>query len=289
MAEITVGADPEFFLFDKKKKMNISAHDKVPGNKKHPYKLRCGALQADGTAVEFNINPASSPEQFARNIRIVLNQVRRMLAGNLEFEFSPCVYYRKDYFDGLPEFSKELGCDPDFDSINEKLNVIADVKEATNKNMRVGGGHLHIGWTNGADVDDPAHQWDAMLVGRKLDQLLYPVSHLWEEPNDRRTVYGKRGAIRFKPYGVEYRTLSNAWLQYPKLWPWLFKICDALVKDLKEGKYGESHTYYEAYLLYGLNNYNVTKEKRTSDVNRCLKNSTLSKYDVELPSNWMEK
>jgi hypothetical protein len=44
---------------------------------------------------------------------------------------------------------------------------------------------------------------------------------LWSVINDpdtrRRQLYGKAGAIRFKPYGIEYRTLSNFWLADPKL------------------------------------------------------------------------
>src|SRR3546814_9474953 len=36
-------------------------------------------------------------------------------------------------------------------------------------------------------------------------------------------MYGAAGAFRTKPYGVEYRVLSNAWLKDSKLMSWVYK------------------------------------------------------------------
>lgn len=38
-------------------------------------------------------------------------------------------------------------------------------------------------------------------------------------------MYGGPGKFRFKPYGVEYRTPSNVWLDKPKLQRQIFDCC----------------------------------------------------------------
>ncbi len=53
-----IGADPEVFL--KVGKKNISSHGLINGDKKNPLKVDKGAVQIDGTALEFNIDPAST-------------------------------------------------------------------------------------------------------------------------------------------------------------------------------------------------------------------------------------
>jgi hypothetical protein len=51
----------------------------------------------------------------------------------------------------------------------------------------------------------------------------------------RRTMYGRAGACRFKTYGVEYRTLSNAWLNSPELIKWVFRAAKRGVEQLMNG------------------------------------------------------
>lgn len=56
----TIGADPEVFVG--REGQFFSAHGLVPGNKRRPHKVDRGAVQVDGMALEFNIDPASSYE-----------------------------------------------------------------------------------------------------------------------------------------------------------------------------------------------------------------------------------
>ena len=58
MTQILVGCDPEVFVAKGGK--FISAHGMIPGTKKAPHKVERGAVQVDGMALEFNIDPAAS-------------------------------------------------------------------------------------------------------------------------------------------------------------------------------------------------------------------------------------
>jgi len=54
--KILVGCDPELFV--KKDGVLVSAHGLVQGSKEHPFRVSKGAVQVDGMALEFNIDPA---------------------------------------------------------------------------------------------------------------------------------------------------------------------------------------------------------------------------------------
>jgi hypothetical protein len=230
---ILVGADPEFFLRDKKTKKIVSAHDLVPGTKNDPFPLKGGGfIQADGTAVEFNIAPSKSPIEFAKNIAGALADVKGMIdTQKFEFAFSPSVVYEKDYFDSLPNSAKELGCEPDFDAY--KFGT-ANPRPNNLTTMRTGSGHLHIGFTDKVDPKSEEHMADCILVSMAMDIVTNTFKGLWDNDTARQRMYGKPGCFRPKSYGVEYRTLSNAWLNHPKMWPWLFTSCEKAIHLLEK-------------------------------------------------------
>lgn len=232
--DIKIGADPEFFL-KTKDGTPISAHDLVPGNKQKPHKLIGGAVQADGTAVEFNIEPASNAQEFKNNIELVLAQIRAMIPNELEFSFTPAIRYEENYFDSLPEFSKELGCDPDFSAFFYPIKPNPRPQPTgRNKTLRTGAGHIHVGFTEVDDPMDESHTWDCTAVCLAIDSWLGMFNYRWDDDEERSKLYGANCPFRPKKYGVEYRAPSNAWLNYPKLWPWLFDTVVGIVNFLKE-------------------------------------------------------
>ena len=218
MPKWKVGADPEFFL--KKGRSYVSAHDLLPGTKAVPYQVKDGAIQVDGTAVEYNINPASCSKEFVDNNVSVLGEIRGMLPDDYSFIFRPHVMYRQEYYDKLPDYSKLLGCEPDFCAYSKGQNP-PPVPIGT---MRTAAGHLHFGWTEGKDVNDPGHMEDGRMLVQMLDQHLYPVSLVWDGDTQRRRMYGKMGSYRIKPYGVEYRPLSCAWLTEEDLMAFVYDV-----------------------------------------------------------------
>jgi hypothetical protein len=243
--QLTIGCDPEFFL--KKGRKHVSAHDVVPGNKRNPFGLVSGgAVQADGTAVEFNIQPAISPRDFALSIERDLASIRALVPKDLEFDFSPSIVYPKDYFDALPKVSKELGCDPDFNAYTERRNQVPEPPRDL-LTMRTGAGHIHIGWTKDADVGDRSHFWDCCTLVKALDSYFEKAQQLWDKDIRRQRLYGARGSFRPKPYGCEYRVLSNAWLKHPKLWPWLFRSVEFVFNQTLENNDPLYYNYYNIW------------------------------------------
>lgn len=235
---IKVGTDPEFFLM--KGTLPISAHGFVPGNKENPYPLSKGAVQLDGTAVEFNIIPTTSRDEFADNIKTTLDEIRTMVPQELSFGFYPSVVYKKGYFDHeVPDECKALGCTPDYSA-----QYGGEVKPPPNNEttMRTGAGHIHIGWTEGREFEpkrsDP-HFNRCIRTTLMFDAYLRLYRPWYDRDRRRSRMYGGGGAFRPKHYGVECRSPSNAWLKHPELWPWLHDVATFVGEHYNDASLGQ--------------------------------------------------
>lgn len=235
--EILVGADPEIFMMQNGK--FISAHGAIPGDKKNPFKVDKGAVQVDGMALEFNIDPAHNEQEFITNLKTVMGVLSEMVPG-YQLNAVPVADFDAAYMDAQPKEALELGCDPDF---NAWENGKANPRPNGKVNFRTGAGHVHIGWGEGFDPQDGDHIEACCMVAKQLDYYLGLGSLLYEKDSRRRTMYGAAGAFRPKPYGVEYRVLSNAWLKDEKLMAWVYRNTIKGVQDLMQGK--------KAYIEFG--------------------------------------
>lgn len=230
--EILVGADPELFVQNPNNNSFVSAHGMVPGTKYEPFPVERGAIQIDGMALEFNIDPARTADEFVRNIAEVQKALRSYVPTGYKIVAEPAAVFDAEYFATVPETAKELGCEPDFNAYNGLPNPRPDGSVC----MRTASGHVHIGWTTGADLRSENHKADAEAVVKQLDYALGLYSLLWDPDPRRRSLYGKAGAYRLKPYGVEYRVLSNKWLSDVRLQAWVFNAVQHAIKDLFEGR-----------------------------------------------------
>lgn len=207
--KILVGADPELFMRNPNSGAFVSAHDAVPGTKYEPFKVPHGAIQVDGTALEFNIDPAGTIDEFVNNIKAVRQTLESYVPGfNVVAE--PVAMYDFDYFmNEVPAEAHTLGCDPDFNGWTLDVNPRPD---PGGRPMRTASGHVHIGWANDKDVFDEDHFKYCAMVAKQMDYYLGIHSLQWDPDPTRRLLYGQAGAFRPKPYGMEYRVLSNRWL-----------------------------------------------------------------------------
>lgn len=227
--QLLIGADPELFL--KRGATFLSGYDMLPGTKAVPHKVEKGALQIDGMALEFNIDPAHNADEFVTNINTVLATMRSMIPPEYEIVASAVAKFSPEYMEEQPETAKELGCDPDFNAYTMQANPRPD----QHPTMRTAAGHVHIGWTKDQDRHDPRHFSAASFITRQLDCFLGLPSVLLDEDTERKQMYGKAGAFRPKPYGAEYRTLSNFWLKEDTLKKWVYDStvagCEQMFKE----------------------------------------------------------
>lgn len=202
------GCDPELFVVDSSGKAVCPTF--VPGTKEAPFKVEGGAVQRDGMAAEFNIDPVTNFEDFDANIKMVMKQLKGFLPSGHKFSIVPSVEFDPAVFDAAPEDAKELGCSPDFDAWTGYKNSPPCCSDKPF--LRTASGHLHIGWRDEGATDTPQHMMNCRDLVKQLDWYLAAWSLKVDQDPTRRLLYGKAGAMRPKPYGVEYRVLSNFWI-----------------------------------------------------------------------------
>lgn len=236
--KFTFGVDPE--LFPKKDGKFICAYGLIEGDKQNPKRVDKGAVQVDGFALEFNIDPVKTEDEFVISIHEVLRQLYALVPG-YEVLAVPVAHYDMDYIHAQPEKAKELGCDPDFNAW-EGGEVFP--KPDGERPFRTGAGHLHIGWGKKL-LDQANHLYMCIDLVKQLDFFLGLPSLLLDQDTLRRQMYGKAGCFRPKDYGVEYRTLSNFWVTDEKLIRYIFRNTNLALEELLKGNRLFSHTNIE--------------------------------------------
>lgn len=225
---ILIGCDPEIFV--KKDGQFVSAHGLIKGDKDNPTPVEKGAVQVDGMALEFNINPAATEQEFVGNVEHVMKLLDAMVPG-YELAPVPVAHFPLEYIAAQPREARELGCNPDFNA----YTGFANRKPNANRPMRTASGHIHIGWTEGQNILDESHMAACHAVAKQCDIMLGLASLFYDNDTERRSMYGQGGCIRYKPYGVEYRTLSNAWLLTPERMSWVFRNTKKAMEMLFSG------------------------------------------------------
>lgn len=204
----TFGADPEVFV--RKNGVAISAHGLVHGTKESPQKTNNGAVQVDGMALEFNIDPTPMVdfEGFNTVITRTIRDLRELVPG-VNLVIDPVMEFDEACLASQPKEALELGCDPDYNA----YTLLPNPRPDGSRNFRTGAGHVHIGWGADIPVDNEEHMEICSSFIKMLDATtgLY-MTYIDRDPR-RRELYGCAGAFRPKSYGVEYRTPSNVWIR----------------------------------------------------------------------------
>jgi hypothetical protein len=215
--KITIGADPEMFLINKTTKEPISAEGIINGTKEEPFPItdKGHFLQLDNVMCEYCIPPSENLNDFIHNINFVklfleteLNKI------NISLDIVASKVFYKNQLN--TENAMRFGCDPDYNAYTKEKNEIINDEIISKINFRSAGGHIHVGYEN-------PNEENSLSIIKAMDLFLGVPSILMDSDKKRRSLYGKAGAYREKPYGFEYRTLSCFWTKNDDLIKWAYE------------------------------------------------------------------
>jgi hypothetical protein len=181
-------------------------------------------IQPDNVSVEFVVPVTTNPEDFADSIMKGKQLVERFLPGHLEVVCEASHIFSPDQLTD-PQTLK-FGCEPDYNAWTGNVNMIPTLD---NPGLRSNGFHIHIGYQS----PDPTTSFELI---KAMDLFLGLPSLDMDLDNQRRSLYGKAGACRMKPYGVEYRVLSGYFAKSRELALWAAKQTMVAIDFVNSGK-----------------------------------------------------
>jgi hypothetical protein len=237
------GADPEVFLKNAEGKY-ISAINKFPGTKERPQPVpslgKGFGQQVDNVLLEYNVPPVTKVGKWVEQHTNMLEHLRKQAKEKgLLIEIVAAAEMPEDEL--LDPMSRVFGCEPDYNAWTLEVN---QPPRCDNPNLRSAGGHIHIGVENWS-------QLQKINLVRYMDLTLGAWSVIADPDTKRRELYGRPGAMRFKPYGVEYRTVSNFWLQSPEYLKKAFNLAYRAVGYGPNGKFAGMRQNVESMFRNG--------------------------------------
>lgn len=211
----SLGSDPEIFVEDGKTKEIIPAFNFLDSKKDSKdtvtYQAITSKIYWDGFQAEFETAPFACLSYHATSVNYMLQkllEVARKKYPDAELSAKPVVMIDADTLATAKEEHVTLGCMPSY-------NVYGMQGDKTTESrllpIRSAGGHIHfgIGKRTEAQVKDMVKALDAIL-GVACVSLFQNIDN-----PIRRKFYGMAGEYRLPEHGLEYRTLSNAWMYHP--------------------------------------------------------------------------
>ncbi len=262
-----VGSDPEIFLEREETNEWFPAIGVVKGTKNKPEPMKglekgfC--WQVDGLALEFNTPPSSTEGEFITNHLKAIAFLKENIPQELKLRIQTTAFFDSKYLE-LPG-ATEMGCSADYNAWTRETNPKPNLEDPT---QRCVGGHLHIGFDEGKDMD----LCEELI--KVLDLFIAVPSVLIDEDTDRRKLYGKAGCFRFgKSYkGVEHRTPSNFWLQNENTMSWVWNQIKTAVDFINNNQSLEEDA--------------LDIQLAINEHNKDLAKVLIEKYNIKLPETY---
>lgn len=269
---ITIGSDPELYVYHSKKGF-VSSIGLIPGVKGKAIPMdglpKGFGVQIDNVLAEYNIPPVTTREDFIKYIVQGKEWIDNFLKTKYGEEYgikcqSSAIFPEEEL---QSDIAKEFGCSIDYNAWTEDENPKPN-GESTN--LRTAGTHIHVGYTH-LDSEFP-DTFESMALIRVMDIFIGVPSVLLDDDNQRRILYGKAGAFRLTSYGVEYRVPSGKFIENEKLIGWMYDQTMKAIEFL-EGHSGDFDELISLKIIDCINNSDVELAKEL-----------VEQFNIELPS-----
>jgi hypothetical protein len=195
---LKIGTDIEVML--EKDGKPVSAIPYFEGTRENPEIVREGmTIIHDNVNVEFTVPPTDDPLEMYKNIHYMLQYIKTRLPKGVTISKKVSAIFPESELNH-PD-ALEFGC-----SAEENAYGIHPERDPLN-GLRSCGGHVHVSY----DCEYNKKDVNFILINR-FDYFLGLPSLKEDKDKRRRKIYGNLGTYRNKPYGIEYRTLSNYWI-----------------------------------------------------------------------------
>lgn len=234
---VTIGCDPELFIFDNVKQRIVPAIGKIGGSKTSPMSLRAGGMvQLDGTVLEFGTAPATSSGDFIRQLQANITEIRTKLDnrfhGRYELRCGALAGYDPEDIEES-HIGLDVGCSPQYKFVSHNsLQAVGGVSKLSREAIPVGG-HIHVGFGCNLPVTDERLVVSAARFTELFHQ--YMPQFATRSTFDRESILGIDGeaVVRIKPYGLEYRNMPSYWLASRSLCGLLHELAYYVAESLK--------------------------------------------------------
>ncbi len=213
LRNVTIGADPELFIVNKKTGKVVSSIGLIPGEKNNAYTEGMPegfGLQIDNILGEFNIPPVpfNRLNDFVKHVEFMkefISKYVKKINPDLDVLCKASMHVDEDQLNS--EEAQLFGCDPDYNVYTMSENP---KPEGQSTNLRTAGCHIHVGY-------DANNTKTSCALVKYMDAVLGLSSLLIDNDDERRQLYGKAGCFRLTSYGVEYRVLSGYMISSKKI------------------------------------------------------------------------
>jgi hypothetical protein len=208
---LTFGTDPEFFVFNKRVGIPISAIPLVNGTKESPESLGDGFfILADNVLIEGNVPPCKTAEEFISIMSELRKRIQeyfitkfKSMSDGIELMSSDCL--RLDPMFLAHPGALEFGCSPYLNAWDNEVHKANDMSSSL---FRTAGFHIHIGYELNTRL------WATMimnkLIAKAFDLFITIPAYNTNFDVIRFENYGGLGQYRNTKYGVECRSLGGA-------------------------------------------------------------------------------